>query len=64
LLGYFSETETYNFSLVTRIMEIDGENYFVTTINLAPKDDKKFAPFADIIEIMVFHQSTTQSPFR
>lgn len=31
-----------------RIMEIDGENYFVTTINTAPKDGKRFAPFADI----------------
>lgn len=51
MLGYFSETATYNFSLVTRIMEMDGENYFVTTINIAPKNDRKFAPFADIIEI-------------
>jgi hypothetical protein len=32
-------------------MEIDGESYFITTINMAPKDDKKFTPFADIIEV-------------
>ncbi|AIG98577.1 Firmicute eSAT-6 protein secretion system EssA [Archaeoglobus fulgidus DSM 8774] len=51
LLSYFAQTATYNLSLITRIMEIDGENYFVTTINVAPKDDKKFAPFADIVEI-------------
>ncbi len=28
-----------------------NENYFVTAINVAPKDEKKFAPFADVIEI-------------
>ena len=50
LLSYFAQTATYNLSLITRIMEIDGENYFVTTINVAPKHGK-FAPFADIIEI-------------
>jgi hypothetical protein len=32
-------------------MEIGSENHFVTTISVAPKDEKKFAPFADIIEI-------------
>ncbi|MEM1671510.1 MAG: halocin C8-like domain-containing protein, partial [Archaeoglobaceae archaeon] len=25
--------------------------YFVTAVNVAPKDEKKFAPFADVIEI-------------
>jgi len=51
VLSYFAETATYNLSLVTRIMQIEGENYFVTAINVAPKDEKKFAPFADVIEI-------------
>ncbi|MEM4280547.1 MAG: hypothetical protein QXP28_08975 [Archaeoglobaceae archaeon] len=30
---------------------IKDENYFVTAINVAPKNEKKFAPFADVIEI-------------
>jgi hypothetical protein len=51
ILSYFAETATYNFSLVTRIINQNGENYFVTTINVAPKDSKRFAPFADIIEV-------------
>ena len=51
VLSYFAETATYNLSLVTRMMQVEGENYFVTAINLAPKDEKKFAPFADVIEI-------------
>ncbi|MEM4156453.1 MAG: halocin C8-like domain-containing protein [Archaeoglobaceae archaeon] len=51
VLSYFAETATYNLSLVTRMMQVEGENYFVTAINVAPKDEKKFAPFADVIEI-------------
>ncbi|MEM4279412.1 MAG: hypothetical protein QXP28_03100 [Archaeoglobaceae archaeon] len=51
VLSYFAETATYNLSLVTRVMQVEGENYFVTAINVAPKNEKKFAPFADVIEI-------------
>ncbi|MDI9609694.1 MAG: hypothetical protein QFX36_00005, partial [Archaeoglobales archaeon] len=51
VLSYFAETATYNLSLVTRMIQVEGENYFVTAINLAPKDEKKFAPFADVIEL-------------
>ncbi|MEM0302972.1 MAG: hypothetical protein QXI54_07380 [Archaeoglobaceae archaeon] len=51
VLSYFAETATYNLSLVTRMIQVEGENYFVTAVNVAPKDEKKFAPFADVIEI-------------
>ncbi|MCS7130230.1 MAG: halocin C8-like domain-containing protein [Archaeoglobaceae archaeon] len=50
ILSYFAETALYNFSLITRIIRIDEENYFSTAINLAPKENK-LAPFADLIEI-------------
>ncbi|MDI9646778.1 MAG: hypothetical protein QFX40_08850, partial [Archaeoglobales archaeon] len=36
VLSYFAETASYNLSLVTRMMQVEGENYFVTAVNVAP----------------------------
>ncbi|MEM2070589.1 MAG: hypothetical protein QXE86_04215, partial [Archaeoglobaceae archaeon] len=30
VLSYFAETASYNMSLVTRMIQVEGENYFVT----------------------------------
>jgi len=51
VLGYQVEKQQYNLTVVTRIMSVNNTNLFMTMVNIAPKDGKKFAPFADIIEI-------------
>ena len=51
VLGYQVEKQQYNLTVVTRIMSVNNTNLFMTMVNIAPKDDKKFAPFADIVEI-------------